>query len=75
MANLRFVVSLTTKENDYQLEQAAAAQAAARKLRVNLQILYADNDPIQQSTQLLKAIQSDAVLRPHAIVSLYLEET
>jgi ribose transport system substrate-binding protein len=68
MANLRFVVSLTTKENDYQVEQAASAQAAARKLGVDLQILYADNDPITQSTQLLKAIQSDAVLRPHAIV-------
>src|SRR5260370_953041 len=68
MANLRFVVSLTTKENDYQLEQAASAQTAARKLGVSLQILYADNDAITQSTQLLKAIQSDAVLRPHAIV-------
>lgn len=68
MANLRFVVSLTTKENDYQVEQAASAQAAARKLGVDLQILYADNDPITQSTQLLKAIQSEAVLRPHAIV-------
>jgi ribose transport system substrate-binding protein len=68
MANLRFVVSLTTNENDYQLEQAASAQAAARKLGVNLQILYADNDAIQQSTQLLKAIQSEAALRPHAIV-------
>jgi len=68
MTNLRFVVSLTTKENDYQVEQAASAQAAARKLGVDLQILYADNDPITQSTQLLKAIQSDAVLRPRAIV-------
>ena len=68
MANLRFVVSLTTKENDYQVEQATSAQAAARKLGVDLQILYADNDPITQSTQLLKAIQSDAVLRPRAIV-------
>ena len=28
MANLRFVVSLITTENDYQLEQAATAQAA-----------------------------------------------
>jgi ribose transport system substrate-binding protein len=68
MANLRFVVSLTTKENDYQVEQAASAQAAARELGVDLQILYADNDPITQSTQLLKAIQSEAVLRPRAIV-------
>jgi ribose transport system substrate-binding protein len=68
MANLRFIVSLITKENDYQLEQAVSAQAAARKLGVDVQILYADNDAITQSTQLLKAIQSDAALRPQAIV-------
>jgi ribose transport system substrate-binding protein len=68
MANLRFIVSLITTENDYQVEQAAAAQAAAQKLGVDLQILYADNDAITQSTQLLKAIQSDAAARPHAIV-------
>jgi len=68
MANLRFVVSLITTENDYQLEQAAAAQAAAQKLGVDVQILYADSDAITQSTQLLKAIQADAALRPHAII-------
>jgi ribose transport system substrate-binding protein len=68
MANLRFIVSLITTENDYQVEQAAAAQAAAQKFGVDLQILYADSDAITQSTQLLKAIQSEAVLRPHAIL-------
>ena len=68
MATLRFIVSLITKENDYQVEQAAAAQEAGRKLGVDIQILYADNDAITQSTQLLKAIQCEAVMRPHAIV-------
>src|SRR6267154_908419 len=68
MANLRFIVSLITKENDYQLEQAADAQAAAKKLGVDVQILYADNDAITQSTQLLKAIQCDAAERPEAII-------
>jgi ribose transport system substrate-binding protein len=68
MANLRFIVSLITKDNDYQVEQAAAAQAAAQKLGVDVQILYADNDAITQSTQLLRAIQSDAPERPRAIV-------
>src|SRR5713226_237197 len=68
MANLRFIVSLTTKDNDYQLEQAASAQAAALKVGVDAQILYADSDAITQSTQLLKAIQSDAAMRPQAIV-------
>jgi ABC-type sugar transport system substrate-binding protein len=68
MANLRFIVSLVTKDNDYQVEQAASAEAAARKLGVDVEILYADNDAITQSTQLLKAIQSEAALRPQAIV-------
>jgi ribose transport system substrate-binding protein len=68
VANLRFIVSLITKENDYQVEQAASAQAAAQKLGVDVQILYADNDAITQSTQLLKAIQSDAATRPQAII-------
>src|SRR2546423_15555219 len=65
---LRFVVSLMTKDNDYQLEQAASAQQAAHKLGIDVQILYADNDPITQSTQLLKAIQASPETRPNGIV-------
>ena len=68
MKKLRFLVSLTTRENDYQLEQAAAAQEAARRLGADLEILYADNDAITQSTQILKAIQVAPELRPNAIV-------
>src|SRR6202040_3060863 len=68
MANLRFIVSLITKENDYQVEQAASAQAAAQKLGVDVQIMYADNDAITQSTQLLRAIQVEAAARPQAII-------
>ncbi len=71
MANLRFIISLITKENDYQVEQAAAAQAAAPKVGADAQILYADNDAITQSTQLLKAIQSDAAMRPHALCAVH----
>jgi ribose transport system substrate-binding protein len=68
MKKLRFLVSLTTRENDYQLEQAAAAQDASRRLGADLEILYADNDAITQSTQILKAIQAAPELRPDAIV-------
>jgi ribose transport system substrate-binding protein len=67
MKKLRFLVSLTTKENDYQLEQAASAQEASRRLGVDVEILYADNDAITQSTQILKALQTDPQLRPDAI--------
>lgn len=68
MSDLRFLVSLITRDNDYQLEQAASAQVAAQQLGVELQILYADNDAITQSTQLLRAIQSDPEARPNAII-------
>jgi ribose transport system substrate-binding protein len=68
MTTLRFLVSLITKDNDYQMEQAAAAKAAAAELGVEAQIIYANDDPITQSTQLLKAIQEEPSLRPSGIL-------
>lgn len=58
MQKLRFVVSLITDENDYQRQQAATAQEAATRLGVDLQTLFAKNDAIQQSQQLLDVIQA-----------------
>src|SRR5271165_5997812 len=68
MRKLKFLISLTTNDNDYQIEQARAAEQAARKLNVNLQILYADNDAINQSTQILNAVQAAQEDRPDAII-------
>lgn len=68
MKKLRFVVNLMTRDNDFQLAQAAAAQQAARHLDVDVEIVYADSDPITQSTQLLKIIQSDPATHPAAIL-------
>ncbi len=68
MANLKFLLSLTTSENDYQLEQANAATLSAMNLGVELQTVYAENDAINQSTQILKAIQVAPEDRPNAIV-------
>jgi ribose transport system substrate-binding protein len=68
MKKLRFLLSLTTKDNDFQLEQAASAQQTARQLGADLEILYAENDSITQSTQLLKVIQSAPESLPSAIV-------
>jgi ribose transport system substrate-binding protein len=65
---LRFLVSLITKDNDFQLEQAASAQTAARELGVDLEIVYAQGDTITQSTQILKSIQAHATLRPSGII-------
>jgi ribose transport system substrate-binding protein len=68
MRKLKFLVSLTTNENDYQIEQARAAEQAAQKFDVDLQLLYADNDAINQSTQILKAVQAVPEDRPDAII-------
>src|SRR5215469_7927187 len=69
MGKLRILVSLTTNDNDYQVEQAHAAEQAAQKHGVELQLIYAGNDAINQSTQILKAIQApEEADRPHAIV-------
>src|SRR5271154_1594905 len=68
MSKLRVLVSLTTNDNDYQIEQAESAELAARKLGVELQIVYADNDAINQSTQILKAVQAAPAVRPHGVV-------
>lgn len=65
---LRIVVALTTNDNDYQIEQAQSAEQAAARLGVTVEIIYADNDAINQSTQILKAVQATAESRPDAIV-------
>jgi ribose transport system substrate-binding protein len=68
MKKLRFLISLMTRENDYQLEQAASAQQAGASHGIDVQILFADNDSITQGTQVLKVIQADSALRPSAII-------
>jgi ribose transport system substrate-binding protein len=68
MGKLRLLVSLTTNDNDYQIEQARDAEQAGQKFNVDVQILYADNDAINQSTQILKAVQAVPEERPDAII-------
>jgi ribose transport system substrate-binding protein len=68
MPKIRILVSLTTNDNDYQIEQAQSAEQAASKLGVSAEIIYANNDAINQSTQILRAIQASPEDRPSAIV-------
>jgi len=65
---LNFLLSLITDDNDYQLEQAAVGQELARRIGINLQIVYAGGDSVTQSQQLLKAIQGPPAERPDAIL-------
>lgn len=68
MKKLKFLLSLTTDDNDYQIEQAASAQEVARHLSFDLEIVYAENDAITQSQQLLNIIQSRSGSQPDGIV-------
>ena len=68
MKRLNFVVSLTNNDNDYQQEQAAAAEKASRRLGVDIKIIHADNDALTQSQQLLQYVQGSSAHRPDAIM-------
>jgi len=68
MKKLKFLVSLHTKDNDFQIAQASAAEEAAHKCGVHAEITFADNNAVNQSTQILKAIQNRPESRPDAIV-------
>ena len=68
MKSLRFLVSLPTNVSDYQIEQALAAEEAARRLEVNVEVVHAGNDALTQNQQVLGAIQARPDSRPHAIV-------
>lgn len=67
MKKFKFLVALTTHDNDYQQEQEIAARDTARRLGVDVEIIDAKNDAIVQSQQLLQCIQS-STQRPDAIV-------
>jgi ABC-type sugar transport system substrate-binding protein len=67
MNNLSVVVALTTRDNDYQAEQAASVSEIAARLGTKIEVIYAENDAVNQTQQLIKIIQS-AEKRPSAIL-------
>jgi ribose transport system substrate-binding protein len=68
MKKLRFLISLHSCENDFQVAQAQCAADTAGKLGIDAEIVFAEDDAVNQSTQLLKAIQSKKESQPDAIV-------
>ena len=67
MDKLNVVVALTTRDNDYQAEQAVAVTEVAARLGVKIQVIYAENNAVNQTQQLIKIIQ-DSNQRPNAIL-------
>lgn len=68
MKKYRIIVSLITADNDFQLEQAAAAEEAARRLGIGIEILFANGDGIEQSQQVLQFVQAKPGERPDGII-------
>ena len=68
MKKINVLISLTNNDNDYQIEQAVAAEEASRRHEIAIEIIYAENDAITQSQQLLKIIHASIAPRPDAIV-------
>jgi ABC-type sugar transport system substrate-binding protein len=68
MKRINFLVSLTNSDNDYQQEQASAAEKTARRLGVDVKVIHANNDAVAQSQQLLHYVQDSSVVRPDAIM-------
>jgi ribose transport system substrate-binding protein len=68
MTKLSVLLSLVTDDNDYQREQASAAQVVANQAGIDLRVIYAGGDAITQTKQLLAAVQAPAAERPSAIV-------
>jgi len=64
----RLLLSVTNDSNDYQIEQVKSARQAAARVGADLEIVYAQDDGILQSQQLLQRIQSAAETRPNVII-------
>src|SRR5256885_7065802 len=68
MEKLKILLSLSTDTNDFQRQQALSAEEVARRLGMELRVIYADGDPMKQSEDLLKIIQHHGEFRPNAIL-------
>jgi len=68
MKKLNVLLALITRDNDYQREQASVAERTAQRLGMGLQVVYAGNDAIAQTKQILAAIGAPDTERPDAIV-------
>jgi ribose transport system substrate-binding protein len=64
----KVVVSLLTSDQEFQQVQAADARATAARLGLDLEVVFAENNAIQQIQQLYKHIHAPDAERPSAIL-------
>src|SRR5262245_10253392 len=65
----RVRVSLLGEDQEFQRMQAAEARDVAANHGFEIEVLFAENNPIVQIQQLFKAVHAEADRRPHAIVA------
>lgn len=68
MPSSRLLLSVPNDNNDYQIEQVKTAREMAARAGVDLEVVYAQDDGILQSQQLLHHIQSSAETRPNVVM-------
>jgi len=68
MKKPRLLLSVTNDNNDFQIEQVKGARLAAARLGFDLDLVYAQDDGIIQSQQLLDRIQSAGDNRPDVVI-------
>jgi ribose transport system substrate-binding protein len=64
----RVVVGLLSRHQEFQLLQAKDAEAAARRHGLEIEVIYADMNPLEQIHQLFKYIHAPEDARPGVIV-------
>ena len=64
----KIVVSLLTSEQEFQQMQAADARATAARLGLDVEVIFAENNAIQQIHQLYRHVHAPEAERPSAIV-------
>ena len=64
----RVVVSLLTSAQEFQLLQAEDARASAQRAGIEVELVFAENNPVQQIHQLYQFIHAPDGQRPAAIV-------
>lgn len=64
----KLVASFLTKDNEFQLLQADDAARAAARAGIEIEVVFADNNPVEQIQQLFRFVHAPAEARPRAIV-------
>jgi ribose transport system substrate-binding protein len=75
MNKIRCLVALRNADTGYQIEQSAEAQAMAALLNMEVEIFHSENDAVDQSLQVMRAIQRSNGRRPEVIVMEPVGET